>query len=243
MKKAIIGIINTIADAASSLIVDTITKNEVLIEQVSQKVTNSATMKNSITEALRDGVTQDVHQSLSFDIGKLTLKIEKLQASVSDLQSSQDEKLKDLHFQLDNLEQYGRRNCLLIHGIPEKSGENTDTQVLEVFNNNLKLDIVHSDLDRSHRLGRQHREKTRSIIVKFATYNIRSQVFRVKKHLKGSGISVTESLTMNRKDLYYKVKSLPSVKSAWTLDGKIVCLMQDGSKKKFEKERDLSSIT
>ena len=39
------------------------------------------------------------------------------------------------------------------------------------------------------------KKKARPIIVKFARYNLRDSVFREKRKLKGTGKSVTESLT------------------------------------------------
>ena len=79
--------------------------------------------------------------------------------------------------EIDNLEQYSRRNCLLIHGVKEdqdQSGtnimnrqtEDTDTKVLNLLHDNLHLNIHEGDIDRSHRLGKAKADKTRPIIVK-----------------------------------------------------------------------------
>ena len=57
--------------------------------------------------------------------------------------------LKD---KLDEAEQYSRRNCLLIHGVPETDNENTDEKVKAFCKNklNIKLPVTDFDLDRSH---------------------------------------------------------------------------------------------
>ena len=51
-----------------------------------------------------------------------------------------------------------------------------------------------------HRIGRYNKakKKPRPIIVKFARYNVRGKVFREKRKLKGTGKSITESLTTER---------------------------------------------
>ena len=64
--------------------------------------------------------------------------------------------------EIDDNEQYSRRNCLLIHGVKETEKEVTDTQVLNLINKELKIpgdkfSIV--DIDRSHRLGKKSNDR------------------------------------------------------------------------------------
>ena len=42
-------------------------------------------------------------------------------------------KVNDITAQTGGQEQYSRRNCLLIHGIPENKKENTDVLAMEVI--------------------------------------------------------------------------------------------------------------
>ena len=53
--------------------------------------------------------------------------INDLQGKVSEMTSE----LKVLKNSLDQQQQYSRRNCVLIHGIPEQKGEDTDEQALK----------------------------------------------------------------------------------------------------------------
>ena len=55
--------------------------------------------------------------------------------------------------EIEHLQQYSRRNCILIHRIPEEREETTDELALGIFNNKLGLDIDFSELDRTHLLG------------------------------------------------------------------------------------------
>ena len=98
--------------------------------------------------------------------------------------------------ELDDLQQYGRRTNILIHGVPEESSEKTDNKALYIINNKLGISGVTIDhLSRSHRLGKKHEGKKRPIIVRFTSYRRRKMVFDVKKKLKGTGITVTENLS------------------------------------------------
>ena len=87
---------------------------------------------------------------------------------------------------IDELEQYSRRNCLLVNGIKEvdppnenlseetsgvSTQENTGIAVLLLFNEKLGVDAHIKNIDRTHRIGRQkqrNKDAPRQIIVKFS---------------------------------------------------------------------------
>ena len=65
-------------------------------------------------------------------------------------------------------QQLSRRNCLLLHGIEETKGEDTDNIVLVVLNSDMDLNISKTAPDHSHRIGNPKSKKTsRPIIIKF----------------------------------------------------------------------------
>ena len=57
--------------------------------------------------------------------------------------------------QVDNQEQYSRRNCLLVHGLPESTLENTDDLVITMFKNEMDIEMFSDGIGRSHRIGKQ----------------------------------------------------------------------------------------
>ena len=108
--------------------------------------------------------------------------------------------VKNLEKKAEDQEQYSRRNCLLIHGLTETKTEDTDEMVLDIINNKLNIEISQISIYRGHRLGKRKGpgQKPRAIIVKFTRYKDRYHVISKKKLLKGTGISVTESLILKR---------------------------------------------
>ena len=98
------------------------------------------------------------------------------------------QKVDDLSEAVEKQEQYSRRNCLLLHGIPEKKQENTDELCIKAINEHLDLDINDRDIDRTHRTGnpRNTDEKPRPIIILLVRYNNRKKIFDSKKKLKGN---------------------------------------------------------
>jgi hypothetical protein len=233
-------IIELITEAVSTCIAQSITENENFVGNVSTKLSSLTDFKASIARAISEDVKQQVYESLSFDVSSANEKIEELKS----LQRNLADQCGKLHDNLDELEQYGRRNCLIIHGVPEKQDENTDNEVLNIFNNKLQINVKAEDLDRSHRLGRNRQvsSRPRPIIVKFARYNKRTEVFRSKKKLKASGVSISESLTIKRYDLYMAAQKHPLIKSTWTLDGRIICLLTNNKKIVVQTKIDLQKI-
>ena len=137
-----------------------------------------------------------------------------------------NERIEELENKIDRQEQYSRRNCILIHGIAENTEENTGQQTIDFINENLDIKIDEIDIDRSHRIGRydKTKKKARPIIVKFARYNVRGRVFREKRKLKGTGKTITESLTTKRIGQLNMVNAREKYgfNNVWFYDGKIL---------------------
>ena len=169
---------------------------------------------------------------------------------------NQFEKLENrLHYAevaLCDIQQYTRRNCLLITGIPESNEkddngrfvhEDTDKLIIDLAKNELEIDIKPEDIDRSHRATRAKNEpdrKPRAIVAKFTTYNTRNKVIKARRRLKGKGIGIQELLTHSRQSIFNHaqkaVKDVPRSMNAWTWDGNVSILIdidEKGTGKRF----------
>ena len=77
-------------------------------------------------------------------------------------------KVDDITAETDRQEQYFRRNCLLIHVLPESKNENTDILAMEVTETEMNLKITDNDIDRTHRIEKpKNNGKPRPVIIKF----------------------------------------------------------------------------
>ena len=138
--------------------------------------------------------------------------ISELQKNVNDMSAT----IESLKGCLDRQEQYSRRNCLLIHGLPESKNENTNELVIDTIKEKMGEEIEQNDIDRSHRLGAPKNDgKKRPIIIKFVRYNTRCRTFKNKKKLKGKSISVTESLTKKSMEALKKAREDQGFKNVW----------------------------
>lgn len=200
-------------------------------------------------------IIRDISQEFDLLSSKIAVNTNVLEVLKED-RDKMAVKVRNLEIELEDAQNYSRRNCLLIHGVKEERGEKTDTKVLEIINKQLGVDITVNDIDRSHRIGkpdtnkkpktRNNKEKTRPIIVKFVSYRERSNVFYNKRKLKGEPISISESLTPTRYKLYQKCMTTFGKGNVWTIDGRIHAIDRDESTAEHVKiiitsEEDLSS--
>lgn len=148
-----------------------------------------------------------------------------IQRAVTDALSENKEKLEtrvsQLEKDLEEAQQYSRRTNVLIHGVKEESGEDTDRIAHDLFTEQMGVPIVDRDITRSHRLGRRAEGTERPIIVRLLSYRQKKLVYDQKKSLKDTGFVVTENLTKKRYNLYKKCKEKFGKTNVTTMDGRI----------------------
>lgn len=135
---------------------------------------------------------------------------------------------------LDRHEQVMRRKVLLVHGVAEEPDEQPVAVLSAVLSGRLKSsDECLGDVKVVHRLGAKG-AKTRPLLVRFASYKARSEVWDSKKALKGSGITITEFLTRSRHDVFMAARKHFGVNNSWTSDGRIFLHLPNKTRQKIE---------
>ena len=115
-----------------------------------------------------------------------------------------------------------------MHGVKESENEDKDVVVTETLNELFQEKLTDVEIDRTHQIGKLKKGKqARPIIIKFFRYNIRNIVFKNKKKLKDTGISINEILTQKRMQLLTKGRNEFLFKKVWTQDGKILVKSDD----------------
>ena len=71
-------------------------------------------------------------------------------------------KSRKLENKRDDLEMYGHRNGIRIHGIPENQEEDTDKLVINLAKE-IRADIPSTALGRNHRVGRKSDNRPRAV--------------------------------------------------------------------------------
>lgn len=210
--------------------------------------------------SLLDQLTKDEESTkkvIEVILGKPSIKTcisEHFMSEISDLHNQ----IKVLANRMDSMEQYSRRTCLKLSGIPEERGEKTDDIVLRITNQFIlpkeqqRMELHH--ICRSHRVGPPRDNKfPRDIIVRFVSYRDKARVFGNKRNLKNFNqnpsnkykIYINEALTKPRAQLYYEVRKLVNnreLDSAWTYDGKIIVKTHKNRKITIETEEDFRKL-
>ena len=124
--------------------------------------------------------------------------------------------------QVDQQAQYSCRKCLYFPGIKEEKDEDTDNIIINTVKEEMDIEILPNDLDRSNCIGNPKTKKKKwAIIVKFVRYNLRHNIFKNRKLLKGKGVSITESLTKDCMAKLNDARETYDFRNVWTSDGKI----------------------
>lgn len=218
---------------------------------------------NVIAAKLEEQVVEKVYQAVSLDLKKYTDEVGTMKKKIAEIKKE----TKVLQDEKEDAEQYSRRNCLRIYGIPEGPEVKTDELVLHLFNTKLGLTVQPDAIDRSHRIsprpsyaadeGREpstsptyasttRRNKPRPIIVKFSRYNVRNDVYRARTRLKnadGPKIWLKEDLTTKRASLFWELVNSKKSKSCWTQDGNIFALStRDSKKTRIRTTQDIENL-
>jgi len=166
---------NDVAPAADVSEIDT----DIVEKIASEEMFIHAVAQNLIQHLISN---QEFCKAINLEIEK------KVREEVSKSNQIMQNNLLKLKKEYENLAQYTRRNCLIIHGIKEEDNENTNNLAKQFFSKNMEIDIAETDIDRSHRLIRKggrisndvenaRKKSPPPIIVKFTRHDIKSKIY------------------------------------------------------------------
>ena len=219
------------------------------VEAIANDIVSDAFKSEDFFAALEKAVRKAVEKQLA----KVMERIERNEGQIMELEVSMEQKTKEitslkkqvesqhdringLQAEMNSLEQYSRRNCLLVFGVKEEKSEDTTEIVRGVVSRHLGIELRKDDIDRSHRIQPRRRTENnqqgdkrnpppKPIIVKFTTYRIRNEVLSNRRKLKGTGLGIDENLTKANAELLSAAKKTQGVKAAWSSDGRILVLV------------------
>ena len=191
-------------------------------------------MMHTQIEPMVKSIVSDITSVMTTQISNLEKERDALRSRVKSL----EDKVESLDIACDTAEQYSRRNCLRIVGVPEDPLENTDDVILNIAKET-QSNITIADIDRSHRVAQpETRTSPKSIIVKFVSYRARYNFYKNRSSLKGNAtfpsVYINEDLTSARNKLFGKARKLMKdgkISKCWTYDGRINIV--DNSDTKF----------
>lgn len=145
------------------------------------------------------------------DVANLTSMIKQQQVTITKLEKrivDLESEVSSLHSRTEEGEQYSRRLCLRIDGIPVKSKETADEIRTAVSKVAKECGVVMPDevIDRAHRIGKGKviaGKTERQVIVRFTSFHYRTVFYKARKTSKKFRVYL--DLTKHRKDLLSKI--------------------------------------
>ena len=108
---------------------------------------------------------------------KKTVSNTRLTATEKELQK-QSAECEQLSENLDHLEQYSRKNCLEIHGVPQDEYTSTEHVVIKVAEA-LNITVEPEEIEISHKIN-----QGRSILVKFCSHKTKAKIYKERTKLR-----------------------------------------------------------
>ena len=147
------------------------------------------------------------------------------------------------HVDVNELEQYSRRNCLRVFGVEETKEENPEEIIMNLAKGQLGITtITPDDIERTHRVGRPTEGRPRAIIVQFMGYKMRNKFIQNRRKLKGTKIVVKEDLTYRNQQLLKTTQEHRGTDNAWSKDGKIFAHFVKDGEKIIRRIKDLEDL-
>uniref|UniRef100_A0A1Y1KCZ1 Uncharacterized protein n=1 Tax=Photinus pyralis TaxID=7054 RepID=A0A1Y1KCZ1_PHOPY len=189
-------------------------------------------------KCLTKTINESVHAAIKVETEKWKAELNALKEELK----LREREIDALNRKLDRQQQYSRRHCILMFGIPEVERENTDLTVLDTLTKTMKVNLELNAIRRSHRTGRTDKDKPRPIIVKFASYGDKQKVLHNAKLLKGSQIFVSEDLTSVRLAILKEALARFKRGNVWSRGG-MIFIKDNGNVFKVESMSDLCKIS
>ena len=180
-----------------------------------------------------------------------SLLLGKMEAIVAKAVAAKDQEIADLkdelrrtNDQLNDLEQYSRRLCINVTGVPETASESTD-QIVTDLAKMAGVTVTRADIDRTHRIGKPGTGKVRPIIARFTNFAKRQEVYNARRELRkprpvrGSVVTsevagkvfIADNLTRQNQHTMFIARNLKKegrLHSAWTDVGKMKIRLREG---------------
>ena len=233
------------AGAAASALADSLTASddgeaEALEKWMSSLSDENLTLAKVITKVITvkfdckfDEMKKEI-DAKNETIVKISNEIDRLTNRVADLESN-----------LEELQQYSRRDCMVFNGpsLPkETENEDTTMAIIEAIKQKHKINLKTQDISASHRLGPKPKPssipnapvpRTRPIIVKFVSRSTKADITSAAIALKPD-LYANESLTPQRLDLLRRVRAIRAKRrddflACHTSEGKIVVKIKLGN--------------
>lgn len=135
-------------------------------------------------------------------------------------------KLSQVEVELNNSEQYSRKNSLRINGLSVPANTSITDTVIDFFGSKLNLTFDQSSFCAVHFVNTFKSSKSLRkppIIVKLVRTSDKIKIIKERRRLKGSSFTIQEDMTKKNVLLLNRVRNSDGVEDAWFTNGRVFC--------------------
>lgn len=208
------------------------------LSELMRKVTDIETSVEHLSEQ---------YDSVLVNLERNTKDIATLKNKVAGIESSTSPAVRQVQVQLNDIEQYSRRQNLEIHGLAHELNENL-LQKLNDLASKLELpELLERDLEGLHRLPAPA-NKVPIVVARFASYSVKKKWMDARRSLnnKAKGKRFFDNLTAENRRLLWQARTKATAmgyRFAWQREGHVFVRKAEGDKAlRIQSESDLDRI-
>lgn len=116
--------------------------------------------------------------------------------------------------EVDRLEQYSRRNCIVISGIAAEHTELPQQNVIKTVKKKLTSELnidpneFDFEIDKAHRIGPVNEDETQNITARFKSHRFVEKLYAKRKSIHNKTIRLKPSLTKKRANILKEASQL-----------------------------------
>ena len=213
------------------------TENTTSESEVNRLIESLSPESRQLVKVLTMIISIELSVKLSNIQKELDEKDKKLDLLTSEVNGLK-EKIFDLESNIDTVDQYERRDTIILSGPslpPETNNEHTATVVIDTIKDNLKINLKETDISVTHRLGPQKQQRNRPIIVKLMNRSLKQDLVGACINLKPK-LFINESLTPKRRNLFNTVLNIrrqlkAKFQQCYTKDGTVIIKLRNSTVK------------
>ncbi|XP_045476340.1 uncharacterized protein LOC123682005 [Harmonia axyridis] len=189
----------------------------------------------SFLKTIADNVSNAIIKTVELKLSHIETTLTNMQADVTNIRDENkvtaekvDRHTNDfLHYKTrmerkyDRIDRYSRKCNLRIFGFEGRPNEQTGESIISFLNSKMSMKLTKDDMEVCYRVGRKGGEKSRAVFLKVNNFNLKDQIYRKKRLLKGTGVVIREDLTSHGVELYSKCVEKAGMKNVWTDSGKV----------------------
>ena len=137
---------------------------------------------------------------------------------------------------LNGLDQFTRRNSVIVYGLPEQANESVVDRIVEL-GRAVGVDVT-GQIGVAHRIGFLSAGRTRPVIVRFKTFSARQELYAARRKLRAPGFVAGPHITAAVAEKIYLSDSLTKKGRQMRKNGRLWAVWSDAGKLKAKASED-----